>query len=166
MNGEGLFAVIGTIFGFLLFALWDIWKERKRKSEDRKRIIGLLKTELLDNLGICRNSKEILNSDLKSMEEKGTENLITPASFSESAWNIARAGDILSILNDEKLKKISQLYTGFRMINTVLVNRDMVRATSRALTSYQSIISSYNKVLINMISILETGINEVLKFLS
>ena len=165
MNSEGLFTLVGTIFGFLLFLVWDTWKERKRKSEERKRIIGLLKTELLDNLDICRNSKDILSRDLKSIEETRTESAITPVSFSDASWNIVRSGDIMSIFNDEKLKKLSQLYSGFRMVNTVLTSRDITRATSKALIEYSSIIKAYNQRLIQMISTSEAEINEVLKHL-
>ena len=165
MNGEGLFALIGTIIGFLLFALWDILKERKRKKEERKRIIGLLKTELISNLSICRNSKELLARDLRVIEETGTEFLFTPVSFTDQSWNIVRAGGIMSVFNEEKLQKLSKLYDGFRMVNTVLANRDITRATSRALTQYPTIIRAYNKRLIEMISTVEAEINVVLKFL-
>ena len=163
MNGEGLFAVIGTIFGFLLFALWDIYKERQRKKGERKRLIGLLRTELLSNLGICRNSKEILSGDLRSIEETKTESVISPVSFSDQSWNIVRGGDIMSIFDDEKLQKLSQLYDGIRMVNRVLANRDITRTTSKALSQYPLIITAYNKRLIEMISTLEVAINEVLK---
>jgi hypothetical protein len=163
MDGEGLFAVIGTVFGFLLFALWDILKERKRKNEERKRIIDLLKTELLDNLEICRNSKEMLSRDLKFIEETKTESVITPVSFSDSSWNIARSGDIMSSFNDVKLKKLSRLYSGFRMVNTVLASRDITRATSKALREYPSIIRAYNQRLIEMISTMEAETAEALK---
>ena len=165
MNGEGLFALIGTIIGFLFFALWDILKERKRKKKERKRIIGLVRTELLSNLSICRNSKEILSHELKSIKETATESVIAPVSFSDQAWNIVRAGDIMSIFDDTKLQKLSQLYDGFRMVNTVLANRDILRTTSKALTQYPVIIIAYNQRLVGMISTLEVGINEVLKLL-
>ena len=163
MNGEGLFALIGTILGFLLGVGWEKWKERQYQGKERRRIIGLLRTELISNLSICTNSKELLSRDLRAIEETGTEFLFTPVSFSDQSWNIVRAGGIMSVFNDEKLQKLSQLYDGFRMVNTVLANRDITRATSKALTQYPTIIRAYNKRLIEMISTVEAEINVVLK---
>ena len=165
MNGEGLFTLLGTILGFLLFVLWDRSKERQHQSKERKRIISLLRTELLSNLDACRNSKNILSHDLRSIEETKTESVISPLSFSDSSWHIVRAGDVMSIFDDEKLQKLSQLYDGFRMVNTVLANRDILRTTSKALVEYPLMMKAYNYRLIEMISTLEAEINEVLKHL-
>lgn len=165
MNGEGLFAVFGTIIGFLLFVLWDRWKEHEYQSKERRRIIGLLRTELLSNLTICRNSKAILSRDLRAIEETKTESVISPVPLSISAWDIVRAANIMSVFNNEKLQKLSQLYDGFRMVNTVLANREITRATSKQLREYPLIIRAYNKRLIEMISTLEVRINEVQKHL-
>ena len=52
------------------------------------------------------------------------------------------------------------------MVNTVLASRDITRATSKALREYPIIIKAYNSRLIEMISTLETGIKEVLTYLS
>ena len=158
MVGEVLFALLGTILGFLLFVIWDVAQEHQRKGKERKRIIGLLKTELLDNLDICRNSKDLLSHDLKLIEETGTESVITPVSFSDSSWNITRSGDILSIFDDKQLKKLSELYSGFRMANTVLASR----ATSKALREYPIMIKAYNARLIEMISTLEVETKELI----
>ena len=165
MDDAGLWAIVGTIIGFFLFVIWDAWKDYKQKTKERKRIVTLLKTELLDNLDICRNSKAMLASDLKAIEETGTESVITPVSFSDSSWNISRSADILSFFTNDKLKKICELYSGFRMVNTVLANRDLTRATSKSLIQYPTIIKAYNYRLIEMISTLEAGITESIKIL-
>ena len=165
MDEAGLWALAGTIIGFLLFALWEIVKGYQTRTKERHRIMSLLKTELLDNVDICRNSKAMLARDLQTIEQTGTENLITPAPFSDSAWNICRSADILSIFSNDKLKKLCELYSGFRMINTILFNREMTRATSKAIDIYPQMIKAYNSTLIELISIMEKQTAETIKTL-
>ena len=165
IDEAGLWTIVGTVIGFLLFALWDRVAKYQTEVNERKRIVSLLKTELLDNLDICRNSKSLLTRDLQMIEQTGTESLFTPVSFSDSAWNICRSADILAIFSDDKLKKLCELYSGFRMVNTMLVNREMTRATSRALTQYPAIIKAYNIRLVESISTTELAISDVIKTL-
>lgn len=165
IDEAGLWTIVGTVIGFLLFALWDRVTKYQTEVNERKRIVSLLKTELLDNLDICRNSKTLLTKDLQMIEQTGTESLFTPVSFSDSAWNICRSADILAIFSDDKLKKLCELYSGLRMVNTMLVNREMTRATSRALTQYPAIIKAYNIRLVESISTTELAISDVVKTL-
>jgi hypothetical protein len=165
IDEAGLWTIVGTVIGFLLFALWDKVTKHQTQVKERKRIVSLLKTELLDNLDICRNSKSLLARELQMIEQTGTESLFTPVSFSDTAWNICRSADILVIFTDDKLKKLSELYSGLRMVNTMLVNREMTRATSRALAQYPAIIKAYNIRLVESISTTEVAISNIIKTL-
>jgi len=61
--------VLATLIGFLFAVSWDLWKEKRRRNEERRRSIRLLKHEIAANSQILDDNEETLERDSRAAEE-------------------------------------------------------------------------------------------------
>jgi len=152
---------IYTLFGFLLFVLWDFLKGRMEARHEKRRITSMLQMEIMANQEISKKNRNILTRDLTAhMIEK--EVVITPIRFSTTAWNIVRAVDIVSMFDNATLRMLGDSYVLVDWINANMSNRDALRFTGGCFEKYPETMAKHDQVLLGMMSDLDKKLESLL----
>jgi len=123
--------VVGTLLGFFLFVLWEIYKGRREADAEKKRILNLLVAEIKEDMSICAGLVDLLGKDLIALDRK-EEIATTPTTLEVEGWSIGKSSSILKILGWEGTRTVAQCYATARRINLNIQSRETMRITARA----------------------------------
>ncbi|MCW4033685.1 MAG: hypothetical protein NWF08_09910 [Candidatus Bathyarchaeota archaeon] len=152
-----LSGVGATIFGFILTMSWEIWRDRKRESKEKQKVIGNLLTELKENLRIIELNKELCNKNIAIAKEK-RQVIGSPIFLHNSAWDLVKISGFLSRLKYKQLKEIEENYHLIEVLNTQIG----IRENSRTLYPPKHL-ADVDKILLVLMEGLD---KQILKILS
>lgn len=148
MTPEAFSALLGAIIGFLLFALWDSWKERERGKREKDRILSLLGVETAENLMRVNTIQDLLKHEI-AISGLGEMLVTTPPRLAMDGWDMAKAGDLLGYIGEKDLQKWILLYGNVAMMNSNLEGRELFKTTSTALGDYKERMIEFDKTILD-----------------
>src|SRR6185436_14055386 len=81
--------LIGAAFGFLLYILWELWKEKRVTGERNRALQEIIEADLSTNLGRIRHNLSTLKQELNALPKQMT--IIEPLPFLRMGfWEILR----------------------------------------------------------------------------
>ncbi|MCZ6481418.1 MAG: hypothetical protein O6929_13625 [candidate division NC10 bacterium] len=102
-------ALVAAVLGFLLAAVWDLWKEKRRLARERVRAVSILRSEIVSNLALLGHSREILTKDIEAA--KANQEVPVPVHLlSSRAWEAIHLTGALSGLQPELANKLEQVW--------------------------------------------------------
>jgi len=124
-------AVVGAVIGALLVAGWDLWKDARRRAEEKQKAARLLRGEFVTNIVFLERNKEHLLKDIEVAKER-KEVVVPLASLSTRAWEAVQLAGALPEFSEE----LEQTYAAVSILNQRIQARELYRATSQAMSNY------------------------------
>ena len=141
------YALIGTIVGFILFALWDEYKDSKSERKEREQLLRLLAVEATDNLSRVDEIKRMLSEEIRIIAS-GKLLTTSPINLLTDGWTIAKSKDLMGAVGN-KLQTWISVYTIVGYVNNTLSNRELFRSTSHSITNYKEMMQGFDQSIID-----------------
>jgi hypothetical protein len=138
--------IIATTVGFILSTLYERRRSEKTEHDNRIKTVNLLVSELKDNLKIAEENLGLFTSNLQNLTQRAMS-LIAPTFYFDSSWRIGQANGIASFIDGDTYKFLAETYVTITYMNAQFSARESFRIGNMALSSFQSILATYDQIL-------------------
>jgi hypothetical protein len=126
-----VYTLIGTFFGFILFAVYDALKDYKTGQREKHQVLSLLAAEATDNLYRISQVRRTLTIE-SDVTKSGSFVATSPTSLSSEGWTIAKSRNVVELLGGN-IQLWLEAYTSIGYVNNTLAGREIFKHTNRAL---------------------------------
>ena len=133
-------AILGaglTLLGFSFAVVWDIIRERRERSSERRRLLEFLQRETDENAERAQRAIQPLQSAIGF--------IVTLSPLSTEGWSVAISFWSLLQLNSEVASLLATSYQLARGFNVVNSSREQFQITQNALSTYAQVLSGLNR---------------------
>ena len=139
--------LIATLIGFVLTMFWDIYKDRRDKSEKDKIIKKLIQDVLNENLLYISSINAVLTQELGVLNQN--KNIITNiTTLKNDFWDLIKFNIPKDLLeNNDLLKRLQNISSLTKSINENINSREMYRLNNGAMDNFTIRLQYYDELI-------------------
>ena len=123
------------MIGFLLAVLWDRHKEKRKRTENRRKSLRLLQQEATANCHILGANRELLNRDNQAANDN--KEIVIPLSLLHTqSWESIRLTSDLDSLDPDLLKQLELSHMKTLILNQQIQGRELYRLTNQSMSNF------------------------------
>ena len=155
--------LVGTLIGFIFTMAWDIYKNKRDKSEKDRVVKKLIKDVLSENLVFIKRINEVLEQEMVMLNQNQSiiQNVTT---LKNDFWDLIKFHIPKNLLkNNDLLKRLQDISGSIKVINECINSRELYRINSEPMNNFKDRLRFYDKIIFNANEKLEILITSFLK---
>ena len=159
-----LSGLIGAAFGVVLYAVWDLWKERRASSGRIRALQEIVGADLSTNLIRIKRHAQALNDELTWLKDRKA--LVGPLPLLRTAfWDMLRTEPTSKFFTVEEKDKLHEIFDSTEEVNERLRAREEFKNNNGAMTNFPSTMTIHDEDLIKVLGSLEKQLESLDKSL-